>query len=74
MTLTVEPAALQMWRKDGGHMYKRLEVMRQDFYVMAHFHRRVRVSSVCKGAARVVLPPLRVAVLVSQCSSVEVLR
>ena len=49
---------------------------------MAHFHRRVWVGSVCKGAARVAFPPPKLgvirtepygAVLVSQCSSVGVL-
>ena len=50
---------------------------------MAHFHQRVRVGSVCKGAARIAFPPPKVgvirtepywAVLVSQYTSVGVLR
>ena len=51
--------------------------------LMAHFHHRVRVGSVCKGAARVAFPPPKVGVtrtepywevLVSLYYSVEVLR
>ena len=34
--------------------------IRRMWTVLAHFHRRVRVVSVCKGAARVVFPPPKV--------------
>ena len=42
--------------------------------IMAHFYRRLRVGSVCKGATRVAFPPPKVGVGVSRTRLTVLLR